>query len=135
VLSTKRDAIEREIREGPRAKIAGKHIDLEAVLIRNVQLPDTISRAIDQKLAAEPEVLKMKYVLEVSKATAEQRRIDAEGVADYNRTVAGSLTPQILEFQRIQDPAQVAASQNAKTVVLGSGAISAPVLVAPSPAR
>jgi len=51
IYSTKRDLIEREIREGLRAKIEGKHITLEAVLIRNVELPETIRKAIDQKLA------------------------------------------------------------------------------------
>jgi regulator of protease activity HflC (stomatin/prohibitin superfamily) len=129
IYSTKRDLIEREIREGLRAKIEGKHLVLEAILIRNVELPDAIRHAIDQKLAAEQDVLKMKYVLEVTKAVADQRRIDAQGVADYNRTVAASLSPPILEFERIQQLNKLAASANAKTVVLGPGAGSAPLLL------
>jgi regulator of protease activity HflC (stomatin/prohibitin superfamily) len=134
IYSTKRDLIEREIREGLGAKIAGKHLVLEAILIRNVELPDAIRHAIDQKLAAEQDVLRMKYVLEVAKSVAEQRRIEAQGVADYNHTVAASLTPPVLEFERIQQLNRLAASNNAKTVVIGAGAGGPPVLLsAPSP--
>jgi regulator of protease activity HflC (stomatin/prohibitin superfamily) len=122
IYSTKRDVIEREIREGLRQKIDKKHVELEAVLVRNVELPEAIRRAIDIKLAAEQEVLKMKYVLEVTKATAEQRRIEGQGIADYNAAVTQSLSPAILDFERIQAMTKLAQSSNAKTVVLGSGA-------------
>jgi len=107
----------------------GKHIALEAVLIRNVELPDAIRHAIDQKLAAEQDVLKMKYVIEVAKYTAEQRRIEAQGISEYNQTVAASLTSPMLEFDRIQELNRLAASSNAKTVVIGPGAGGTPVLL------
>jgi prohibitin 2 len=129
IYSTKREIVEREIREGLATKIEGKHIVLEAILIRDVELPDAIRRAIDQKLAAEQEVLKMKYVLEVSKATSDEKRIDAQGIADYNHTIATSLSPPILEFERIQQLNKLAASANAKTVVIGQRAGDTPVLL------
>jgi len=129
IYSTKRDLIEREIREGVKTKIDGKHLVLEAILIRNVELPDAIRHAIDQKLAAEQDVLRMKYVLEVAKSVAEQRRIEAQGVADYNKAVAASLSPPVLEFERIQQLSRLAASANAKTVVMGPGAANTPVLL------
>ena len=121
LYSTKRDAIEREIREELRQKIEGRHLVLEAVLIRNIELPESIREAIDKKLAAEQEVLKMKYLLDIARATAEQQRIEAQGIADYNRTVTSSLSAQILEFERIQQMSKLAGSPNAKTVVLGDG--------------
>lgn len=129
IYSTKREIVEREIREGLATKIQGKHIVLEAILIRDVQLPEAIRRAIDQKLAAEQEVLKMKYVLEVSKAAADEKRIDAQGIADYNHTIAASLTQPILEFERIQQLNKLSASPNAKTVVLGEKGGGGPVLL------
>jgi prohibitin 2 len=129
IYSTKRDVVEREIREQLVSRTAGKHLLIEAVLIRNVELPPAIRTAIDQKLAAEQEVLKMEYELKIARATADQRRVEAEGIADYNRTVAKSLTPPILEFERILQLEKLAASGNAKTVVLGAGAGSTPVLL------
>ena len=134
IYSTKRDVIERQIREGTRSKIEGHHLALEAVLIRNVDLPDAIRTAIDQKLAAEQEVLKMQYVLEVTKARAEQQRIEAQGIADYNRIVTASLSQQVLEFEQIQQLGKLAESQNSKTVVLGPGTGNQSLLVGSAPA-
>lgn len=131
LYSTKRDIIEREIREGLIAKMEGKHIDLEAVLVKDVQLPDAIRKAIDQKLEAEQDALRMKYVLDVSKSQADQRRIEAEGIADYNRKVSSSLGPSILEFERIQQLGKLADSSNSKTVVMGSGTNARVMLQAP----
>ncbi len=98
IYSTKRDLIEKEIFEGLVKKATGRHIVLEAVLIRDVVLPDAIERAIDQKLQAEQEVLKMKYVLEVAKSKADEQRIEAQGIADYNKTVASSSRPRFSSF-------------------------------------
>jgi regulator of protease activity HflC (stomatin/prohibitin superfamily) len=134
IYSTKRDLIEKEIFDGLVKKITGRHIVLEAVLIRDVALPEAIERAIDQKLQAEQEVLKMKYVLQVAQSKAEEQRVEAQGIADYNRTVASSLTPAILEFQRTQQLGQLATSPNAKTVVMGPGTNPAVTLAAPTPA-
>jgi regulator of protease activity HflC (stomatin/prohibitin superfamily) len=129
LYSTKRDLIEREIREELKTKIEGKHLVLEAVLIRNIKLPDTIREAIDKKLAAEQEVLKMKYVLEIAKSTAEQRRVEAQGIADYNSVVSASLSGPILEFERIRELGKLAESPNSKTVVIGPGNAAAPVVL------
>ena len=119
IYSTKRDDIEREIRVGLETKLQGKHIVLEAVLIRNIQLPDAIRRAIDEKLEAEQEVLKMKYVLQVAQAKADEKKIEAGGIADYNKIVTKSLSPDILQFERIEELGRLAVSANSKTVIIG----------------
>jgi prohibitin 2 len=121
IYSTKRDLIERQIREGVKAKIVGQHIGLDAILIRNVELPPAIRAAIDEKLAAEQDVLRQRYVLEVAKAKAEEKRADAQGIADYNRTISATLSPDVLEFERIQQLNRLATSPNSKTVVLSPG--------------
>jgi regulator of protease activity HflC (stomatin/prohibitin superfamily) len=132
IYSTKRDVIERQIREGVQTKIQGKHLALEAVLIRNVELPEAIRQAIDAKLAAEQDVLKMKYMLELATSQAEQKRIEAKGIADYNTTIAASLSAPILEFERIQELARLADSPNAKSIVLGPGVNPDVLLAAPA---
>lgn len=129
IYSTIREIVEREIREGLLAKIAGKRIVLEAILIRDVVLPEAIQRAIDQKLAAEQEVLKMKYVVEVARAVADQKRIEAQGIYDYNHIVSTSLSPAVLEFERIEQLNKLAASPNAKTVVIGERHSGTPLLL------
>jgi regulator of protease activity HflC (stomatin/prohibitin superfamily) len=99
IYSTQRELIERQIREGVEAAIKGRHIELEAVLVRNVVLPPLIQEKITDKLAAEQEALQMKFVLDKqesedqqqlmqTKAEAERQKIQAEGAADAVRVAA-----------------------------------------------
>ena len=77
-------------------------ITLEQVLLRNVLLPDQITKAINDKIAADQEAQKMQFVLQKEKQEAERKRIEAEGQAKAQQIVSASLTPQIIEYQRIQ---------------------------------
>jgi regulator of protease activity HflC (stomatin/prohibitin superfamily) len=99
IYSTQRELIERQIREGIESAIKGRHVVLEAVLVRNVTLPDSIQQAINTKLEAEQSALKMKFVLAQSeaqeqdklmqvKAAAERARIQAESQAEVARMQA-----------------------------------------------
>ena len=71
----------------------------------------------------------MQYVLEVAKAKAEERRIEAKGIADYNAMITASLNPSILEYEKVRDLEVLAQSNNAKTVVLGPGTTSAQLML------
>lgn len=135
IYATRREQVERESRTGVAARLQGTHVAVEAVLVRNVVLPPTIQKVIDQKVATGQEVLRMQYVLQVTRATAEQRRIEAQSVADYNRTLSPSLSPAMLEYERTQQLKALSTSPNAKTVVIGPGGHNAPVLVGAPAAR
>ncbi len=99
IYSTEREQIEKEIREGVDAAVKGRHVVLEAVLVRNVVLPPQLQAAITNKLEAEQSALKMKFViaqqeaedqksLEESKAKAERDKIEADAAAESARTRA-----------------------------------------------
>jgi regulator of protease activity HflC (stomatin/prohibitin superfamily) len=88
IYSSQRELIERQIREGVEKAIAGRHVVLEAVLVRNVTLPDTIQQAINDKLQAEQLALKMKFVLEQAEAEAQKRMIEQKAEADRARVAA-----------------------------------------------
>lgn len=87
-------------------------ITLEQVLLRDVKLPDQITRAINEKIAADQEAQKMTFVLQREKQEAERKRIEAEGQARAQGIVSASLTPQILEWQRIQALKEIGAKGN-----------------------
>lgn len=129
LYSSKRDAIEQETYSGLLSHLGSKHLIVEAVMIRSVELPASIRAAIDKKLMAEQEVLKMRSALQITRAAAEQRRIEAQGIADYNRTVAASLSSPILDFERIQQTGRLANSTNAKTLIIDPGKHSTPLMV------
>jgi regulator of protease activity HflC (stomatin/prohibitin superfamily) len=90
IYSSQREVIERQIREGVEKAIAGRHVVLEAVLVRNVTLPDTIQQAINDKLQAEQQALKMKFVLAQAEAEAQKRLIEQKAEADRARIAARS---------------------------------------------
>ncbi len=90
IYSTQRELIERQVREGMEKAIQGRHVVLEAVLIRNVTLPDSIQQAINDKLQAEQLALKMKFVLAQAEAEAQKRLIEQKAEADRARIAAQS---------------------------------------------
>ncbi len=95
---------------------------LDQVLLRNVLLPDQITKAINDKIAADQEAQKMTYVLLKEKQEAERKRIEAEGQAKAQSIVSQSLTPQILEYQRIQALRDIGAKGN--LIISGSGGVT-----------
>jgi len=88
IYSTQREAIERQIREGLQKAIEGRHLVLEAVLIRNVTLPETIQLAINDKLQAEQSALKMKFILDQAQAEAQKQLIEQKAESDRARIAA-----------------------------------------------
>jgi regulator of protease activity HflC (stomatin/prohibitin superfamily) len=82
IYSTQREMIERQIREGVEAAIKGRHVVIEAVLVRNVGLPDQIQQKITQKLAAEQEALQMKYELAKQQSQNDLQQMQANGEKD-----------------------------------------------------
>jgi regulator of protease activity HflC (stomatin/prohibitin superfamily) len=87
-------------------------ITMEQVLLRNVLLPDQITKAINDKIAADQDAQKMAFVLQKEKQEAERKRIEAEGQAKAQQIVSQSLTPQIIEYQRIQALRDIGAKGN-----------------------
>jgi regulator of protease activity HflC (stomatin/prohibitin superfamily) len=87
-------------------------ITLEQVLLRNVLLPDQITKAINDKIAADQDAQKMAFVLQKEKQEAERKRIEAEGQARAQQIVSQSLTPQIIENNRIQALREIGAKGN-----------------------
>jgi regulator of protease activity HflC (stomatin/prohibitin superfamily) len=150
IYSSQREAIEREIREGVEKIVKGRHIELEAVLIRNVALPEVIQQAINNKLEAEQQSLKMKFVIEKTKQESEQRLIEARAQAereaiqaqaaadakrisgkatdDYEHLIRQNLTPETLKWEEIQALSNLASSANSKVIFLGTGKEGTPLL-------
>jgi regulator of protease activity HflC (stomatin/prohibitin superfamily) len=109
--------IEEAIRIQMASSLAERGIDIEAVLIKQIQLPVNLARAIEEKLQAEQQALRMEFVLQESRQEAERKRIEAEGVRDAQLIIAEGLTPEILRFKSIEAFLELAQSPNAKVIV------------------
>jgi prohibitin 1 len=111
-------------------KTAGdRGIVAEAVLLRKIGLPDVVANAIQEKLRREQESEQMKFVLQKETQEAERKRIEAQGIADFQRIVAAGISPALLEWKGIEATEKLAMSQNSKVVVIGAGKNGLPIIL------
>ncbi|MDA0200666.1 MAG: prohibitin family protein [Bacteroidetes bacterium] len=129
LYSTKRDAIQNEIYEETQKVVENQHIQLNAVLVRDVSLPLAIKEGIERKLIQEQEALEYEFRIEKAKQEAEKQRIDAEGKAAANRILSASITNMILKEKGIEATKELATSPNAKVIVIGSGEDGMPIIL------
>ncbi len=129
IYSTKREEIEHEIREEVTQKLAGKHVQVNAVLIREVHLPAAVQSAIQTKLEEEQKALEMQFVLERTKQEAVRKHIEALGIADYQAIISKGLSDQVIEWKGIEATEKLAESPNSKVIIVGSGKDGLPVIL------
>lgn len=131
IYSTKRaeveDAIIKETAEI--LKSDNNNIQMQALLIRSINLPDQIKSAIESKLQQEQEALAYQFRLQRETSEAERKRIEAEGIAAFNDIINASLTERILKQRGIEATIDLAKSPNSKVVVIGSGKEGLPLIL------
>ncbi|MEJ7739663.1 MAG: prohibitin family protein [Chitinophagaceae bacterium] len=121
LYSTKRDEFQQRIFKNIEADFRNRGLMLENLLVRNITLPQSVKVTIEQKINAEQDAQKMQFVLQKEKQEAERRRIEAQGIADYQRIISESLTDRQLQFESIKAQLEIAKSQNAKVIIMGKG--------------
>ena len=102
-----------------RKRMENRGVSIEAVLLRNVELPKQVSEAVETKLAADQKAQQMEFVLRKESKEAERKRIEAQGIADFQRIVTAGITPGLLTWKGIEATEKLAESQNAKFVIIG----------------
>jgi regulator of protease activity HflC (stomatin/prohibitin superfamily) len=128
IYSTKREEIERQIYEEVLKALTGKHVIVEAVLVRDVELPEAIKNAIADKLAEEQRSQKMRFTLDKERQEAQRKQIEAEGINKYQAIVRQGLTSEYLQYKGIEATQKLAESPNAKVVIVGGGKGGLPVI-------
>lgn len=116
-----RAVIEAAIMDQMAANLEGRGINIETVLVKSIQLPGNLARAIEEKLEAEQQALRMEFVLQQTRQQAEQQRIQAEGTRDAQLIIAEGLTEEILRFKSIEAFLELAKSPNTKVIVTENG--------------
>ncbi len=121
LYSTKRDEFQNRIFKSIEDDFKKRGLFLEQLLVRNITLPQSVKATIEGKINAEQEAQKMQFVLQKEKQEAERKRVEAQGIADYQRIINQGLTDQQLQYEQIKALKEIALSQNAKIVVMGKG--------------
>jgi len=129
LYSTKRDKIQEEIEDDTRKALEDNYVLLDALLIRSVQLPDKIKEAIERKLQQEQQAQEYEFRIEKEKKEAERKRIEAKGIQDFQRIVTEGISDKLLKWKGIEATQELAASENSKIIVIGSGEDQLPVIL------
>jgi regulator of protease activity HflC (stomatin/prohibitin superfamily) len=120
LYSTKRDEFQSRIFKTIEADFKKRGMILENLLVRNITLPASVKSTIEQKINAEQEAQKMQFVLQKEKQEAERKRVEAQGISDYQRIVSSSLNDRQLQYEQIQAMKELAKSANSKIIVMPS---------------
>jgi regulator of protease activity HflC (stomatin/prohibitin superfamily) len=129
LYSAQREQVARETYDLVKKMTEGRGVIMEQVLLRKIGLPPIVANAIQEKLKREQEAEQMKFVLQKEQQEAERKRIEAQGIADFQRIVAQGISPQLLEWKGIEATEKLAMSPNAKVVVVGNPKSGLPIIL------
>ncbi len=121
LFGNKRDEFQQRIYKSIEDDFKKRGLMLEQLLVRNITLPNSVKASIESKINAEQDAKKMEFVLQKEKQEAERKRVEAQGIADYQRIINTGLTDQQLQYEQIKAMKELALSQNAKVIVMGKG--------------
>ncbi|MGH7681835.1 MAG: prohibitin family protein [Candidatus Eiseniibacteriota bacterium] len=119
LYTARREEIGRKMLTDLQERMKGRGINVEAILLRNIVLPDQVAKAVEAKLAADQQAQQMEFVLKKEQREAERKRIEAQGIADFQRIVTAGITPGLLTWKGIEATKALAESPNAKIIIAG----------------
>ena len=120
LYSSRRDEFQGRIYKTIDADFKKRGLMLEQLLIRNIDLPASVKKTIESKINAEQDSQKMQFVLTKERQEAERKRVEAQGIADYQKILSTGLSDKQLQYEQIKAQRELAASPNAKIVIMGS---------------
>ncbi len=120
LYSVKRDEFQTRIYKTIEDNFKKRGMELEQLLVRNITLPNKVKAAIEEKINAEQEAQKMMFVLQKERQEAERKRVEAQGIADYQRIINTGLTDNQLQYEQIKALKEIATSQNSKVIIMGA---------------
>ncbi len=128
LFSTKRDEFQSRIFKAIEENFKTRGLFLEQLLVRNIDLPASVKQTIESKINAEQESQKMQFVLTKEKQEAERKRVEAQGIADYQKILSTGLSDKQLQYEAIKAQREIATSPNTKVIIM-NGRGNVPVML------
>lgn len=129
LYTSEREVLTSKMIENLSPVLAMRGITAENILLRSIKLPDIVATAIEKKLEAEQQAEQMKFVLQREEQEAERKRVEAKGISDFQAIVSKGLSDGLLKWKGIEATKEIAASNNSKIVVIGSGKDGLPIIL------
>lgn len=128
LYSEARESVAYQMLAEMRKTVEPRGIVIETVLLRDIKLPATLKAAIEAKQQADQDAQRMNFVLQKERQEAERKRIEAQGISDFQRIVTLGISPQLLDWKGIEATVEIAKSPNSKVVVIGNTKNGLPVI-------
>ena len=109
--------------------VAQRGIVIQSTPLRNVGLPPQLTDAIEQKQRADQESQRMEFILTKEQQEADRKRIEAKGIADFQKIVAAGISEQLLRWKGIEATEKLANSPNTKVIIIGAGKDGLPIIL------
>ena len=129
LYSTRREEFQTRILAAIEKDFRASGLQLDQLLIRNIQLPQSVKASIESKISAEQEAQKMQFVVQKERQEADRKRVEAQGIADYQRIVNTQLSDKLLQYETIKANQAIATSPNAKVIIMGGPRGATPQLL------
>ena len=127
--TSKRALIENEIKNRMDELLEARGFDVEAVLLKTIQLPSGLAMAVESKLEAEQEAQRMEFVLQRERMEAQRRKVEAEGIRDAQKILQEGISPQIIQWQSIEAFKELANTPGSRVIITNG---NAPFLIEPN---
>ncbi len=128
LYSSKRDEFQNKIFNTINKSFIKRGLELEQLLVRNITLPASVKTTIESKINAEQDAQKMTFVLQKERQEAERKRVEAQGIADYQRILSTGLSDKQLQYETIKAQKEIALSPNTKVIIMGNSK-NAPIIL------
>lgn len=129
LYTASREKLAGEIMDELEGLVGPRGITIETAALRQIILPERLTKSIEEKLQAEQESQRMAFVLKKEKQEAERKRIEAKGIKDFQTIVSEGINDQLLRWKGIEATEKLANSTNSKVVIIGSGKDGLPLIL------
>jgi prohibitin 1 len=129
LYSLEREQLAHQIQQELAKVVGPRGVIIESTPLRGVGLPPQLTEAIEQKQRADQESQRMEFILTKEKQEADRKRIEAQGIADFQKIVAAGISEQLLRWKGVEATLKIAESTNSKVVLIGSGKDGLPIIL------
>ena len=130
LYSDSREAMAQQIRTELQGQVQPRGVVVENVLLRDLQLPETLKHAIEAKQQAQQDAQRMEFVLQKERQEAERKRVEAAGIKDFQDIVSQGISDKLLQWKGIEATIELTRSPNSKVIVVGNPKSGLPLIYA-----
>jgi regulator of protease activity HflC (stomatin/prohibitin superfamily) len=129
LYSVKRQEFQAKINQTITQNFAKNGLEVQQILVRNISLPASVKASIESKINAEQDAQKMQFVLQKERQEADRKRVEAQGIADYQKILSTGLSDKQLVYESIKAQKEIALSPNAKVIIIGATGKGNPIML------